>query len=118
MTKGAKKLTDFLEGEKERLDSIKEQAWKEKGYLEFFTPPKGVSKITVLPKIPRIMEGKYGTRRVFRVKVNGTEFDYGINPSSPVYRILIEKMQATGGKPIEITLMRSGEGKATRYEVL
>ena len=62
---------------------------KEKGYVEFFNVPVGETQMIVKHQIPRTIETKYSTRKVFRIIVDGKEYDFAVNEMSPLDRYLI-----------------------------
>lgn len=108
-------LQEFVEKEKTKLEQEAEKYREEHDMKGFWIPEKGETKFQAIDKEPREADWGEGKRIVFRVKVGEEEKDWAVNPRNPVYRRLIQRMTA-GEK--EFTLLRTGEGKATRYEFL
>ncbi len=113
-------LSDFLGMETERLDRVRNDQMESKGYKEFWKPGKGVHDVSLLARIPRSTSGKFGPRMAFRIyeKAEKTEFDWSINPLSPLYRELINALKGSKGKSVELKVMKSGEGLSTRWELV
>lgn len=65
-------------------------------------------------KMPRTVTTKFGEREVLRVTVNGKVHDWMINPASSLWLDILEQLNA--GKT-KITVVRSGTGRATRYDL-
>jgi len=110
-----KELDRFLNEEMIRLDQEKKQLYETKGMREFAQFEQGETKIALIPMTPKLNEkGQYGVRRVFRIAMGGKEYDWGINPRSPMYRELLKRLQ---DNMLEFTVIKIGEGKATRWSV-
>lgn len=111
-----KTINDFFEGESDRLESEHQKHMKEKGYATFFNPPVGETLMTVKYQVPRLINGKYGSRKAFRITVDDENYDFTVNDRSPLYRYLIRRFADTKND-IEIVLVRTGTGKKTKYDV-
>lgn len=110
-------LINFLDEENSRIEKEQKQMYGDKGYNKFWKAPNGTTVITVNPRMPRIVEGKYGKQRVFEIVVGEDIFDWGVNIKSPVYQALIKAMRKADGKTFDMEVTRVGQGKQTRYEV-
>ena len=62
--------------------------------------------------IPRLHESFGTPKRVFRVIVGGAEYDWSVNPRSPMYAQLLKKLVKA---PLKCSINRLGEGLDTRY---
>jgi hypothetical protein len=109
---GDKSLDEYFKSESERLEGEA----RDKGYAKFFKAPVGETRMTLKYQKPRVFEGEYGSRRVFRVSVDGKEYDFPVNEHSPLYRFLVRKLADAKGD-VEVVLVRAGVGMATRYDV-
>jgi hypothetical protein len=58
----------------------------------FYTVPVGETHMTVKHQIPRDIETKYGSRKVFRIAVDGKDYDLAVNEQAPLYRYLISAL--------------------------
>jgi hypothetical protein len=118
MTK--KEFQKWIETENQKLAEERQQRMKEMGFVELLRLPIGESILTFQPEEPRTVNTKYGERKVFKVmiwkngQVEDKTYDFMINEKSPLYRSIISQL-ANGNNTI--TIVRSGEGKATRYSV-
>lgn len=72
--------------------------------------------MTLLYRVPRLIETKYGERRVFEIIVDDSDYDFTVNEKSPLYRYFIRSLADTK-KDTELVLVRTGNGKSTRYSV-
>ena len=113
---GEKDVEEFFESESDRLESEHQKHMKEKGYATFFNAPVGETLMTVKYQVPRLINGKYGSRKAFRIIVDGKKYDFTVNDRSPLYRYLIRKF-ADAKKDIQVVLVRTGTGKTTKYDV-
>jgi len=109
-------LDKFFEGEAKRVKDERKKQLKQKGYAEFYTPEVGETHMTVKYAMPRIVNGKYGSRKVFRIIVNKQEFDFGLSESSPLYRYFVRSLANAKGD-VNVVLVRAGTGKSTKYDV-
>lgn len=113
--KEQEQLEKWVSAEKARLEKERKDFMEGKGYKDFFRPEKGTTEVVLLPKVPRAIKGDYGTRQAFRVAVGVQEFDWAVNPRSPVYRQLVGRLSEA---PATFNLVRTGEGKSTRYDLV
>ncbi len=72
--------------------------------------------MTVKYQVPRIIETKYGSRKIFRIIVDKEEYDFTVNEKSPLYRDLIHSLTDAKGD-VEIVLVRTRNGKSPKYNV-
>lgn len=95
------------------LDEEKARIYEEKGYKEFYKFPQGETTFTIdTTHLPRKVEMNGQTKTVYRIIVDGTQFDYPF--TSFIERAILENVKA--GKTT-LTLIRLGEGSATRYSL-
>jgi hypothetical protein len=111
-------VDSFFHDEAERIETDRKAVMAEKGYREFFSLPVGQTTMILHKSVPRITKGDYGERKVFRIHQDGKEYDFAINPRSPIYREVIKRLSATTEKSITLTIVRAGEGKQTRYSIV
>lgn len=109
-------ITDFFTTELQQLQDEQQQRALDHGYADFYTAPVGETAMTVKYQVPRSIETQYGPRRVFRIIVDGTEYDFSVNKRSPLYRYLIRSLAETK-KDMNFILVRTGTGKATKYDI-
>jgi len=114
LTKQPTALESFLNNELDTLETERQGMLTEKGYAEFLKLESGETQVTFQPVIPRLVEGSFGDRRAFRVTVHGTEYDWAVNPRSPMYRQLLVLLKKA---PVTVKIIRVGEGKSTRYDL-
>jgi len=119
MTKMSKKeqLT-WMQKEKKRLQEERRKTTGQE-FRNLFIPQVGENKLQIYMDEPRLAETRYGTRNVLKVETeDGKQYDLMINPKSPLWRDIIDKLCMT---PIEnpktIIIVRSGTGKLTRYSL-
>lgn len=102
--------------EAERLNKQRmEEAMKNKGMNPYLQLPKGVTKFKLLPFKPgsRVSFGK--DQYVFKVEQESKQYDWSVTKNSPLAIQIIRKLLEA---PVDISVMRSGDGKTTRYEML
>jgi hypothetical protein len=105
----------WIAKKKEELAQKQKENRQKKGMLELYNMPIGETEITVdISKEPRAAETKFGTRDVITIDVNGEPHDWMMNPNSPLYRELLEKISE--GKA-HMIIVRSGTGIQTRYSI-
>lgn len=109
-----KTLNDYLDEELNRIETERREAMSDKGYAPFAKLGVGETKLTLQPIIPRMIKGGFGDRKAFKITISGIEYDWAINPRSPMYRQLLVLLRTA---PIEITVIKVGEGKNTRYDI-
>ena len=85
-------LDEYFKSESERLESERQKRIRDKGYAEFFKAPVGETRMTVKYQKPRDIESKYGSRKVFRISVDGKEYDFTVNEKSSLYRNLVRSI--------------------------
>jgi hypothetical protein len=108
-------LQEFAVGERERIEKYRKEKMEEKGYAPFWKAIVGTNVVEFLPILPR-PNNLYENRAVFRVLVDGAEWDYSVNVLSPLYRDIISNI-ANGKTKMSIT--RVGTTKTdTRYSVV
>ena len=102
--------------EAERLNKQRmEEAMKNKGLNPWLQLPKGITKFKLLPFKPatRVSFGK--DQYVFKVEQEGKQYDWSVTKNSPLAIQVIRKLLEA---PVELSVMKSGDGKATRYELI
>ena len=109
-----KELKEYImrrekELEKQRLDYMREH-----GIKPFYKFPKGETAITLVPKTPRAAKSPYGIKEAFRIKVDDVEYDWSINPQSPMFRVLLAGLKVA---PVTFKVVKTGEGKQTRFDI-
>lgn len=100
-----------LEELKNRFEKQKQEAMEEKGYRPFYKMIKGENKLTFENVEPELREIKGKENVVWNV--NGDK-DLALNINNPIVAQITDKLIA-GEK--ELTIIRTGEGENTRYEL-
>ena len=108
-------VKDFVAGEQARRAKEREEYLEDKDYKEFIKWPQGVTSFTLEAVIPRDNESFGTPKKVFRVTVKGEEFDWSINPRSPMYGDILDYLLEA---PVDLKINRLGEGLETRYSLL
>ena len=109
-----KMLTKWLENEKLRQAKERQDYMDMHDMKDFWKAESGENKITVLPSIPRSVKSNFGDKMAFRIEVQGKKYDWNINPKSPMYRTFVDLLAKA---PVEVTVIRTGSGKTTRYDL-
>lgn len=109
-------IDEFFEDETVRLENEQQKRMKEKGYATFFNAPVGETLMTVKYQVPREINGKYGSRKAFRIIVGDNIRDFVVNERALLYRYLIRRL-VDAKNDIDIVLVRTGTGKTTKYQV-
>ena len=103
----------------EELKTINEQRvqkLREKGKNPFLQLPKGVSEIKIVPEIPQKRVNNFGREVAdFTVEYQGEKYTWSVSTNSPLYREILERLQ---NHVYTIKVIRSGEGKLTRYDIM
>jgi len=109
-------LKSWAEIEEQKVEELKQKVFSEKGFKPFYTMPVGATDITIDTSIePRITE-KYPDRVVFRILVNGEEYDWSINTKSKAYLEFVKLLKA-GHESIRV--VRTGTGRdSTKYSFI
>jgi hypothetical protein len=103
-------MESWIEIEQKRL------AIENAGRKEYFKFPKGETEFTINTTIsPTEENGKFGIRKIFQIQVKGKEYLWSTNPKNPTYREIINKM--ANGQTV-FRMLKSGEAKDTKYELL
>jgi len=112
MTK--KEFQKWIETENQKLAEQRKQHMQDLGFTDLLRLPIGESTLIFQPEQPRTANTKYGERKIFKVEYDGKTYDFMINEKSPLYRAIIEQLADDNNT---ITIVRSGEGKSTRYSI-
>ena len=131
-----KSLKEYVKQEKARIEVEREaklnEFMKEHDRKPFIKWPQNVTEFTLMPVIPRNHESYGKPKKVFRIKLAkgitltnnkgestryepGSEFDWSVNPRSPLYDEALDKLVKA---PVKLKLNRMGEGLATRYSLI
>ena len=113
-----KKTNAWIEKAFNQAKQQQKQRMKEAGIdldIPLLTLEVGETEVEIdTTKIPRTVTTKFGEREVLRVTVKGKVHDWMINPASSLWLDVLEQLNA--GKT-KITVVRSGTGRATRYDL-
>jgi hypothetical protein len=108
-------IDDFVATEKAAKAKAREEYLKEQDYKDFIKWPQGVTGFQLEAVIPR-ENTSFGTlKKVFRITVDGVEYDWSVNPLSPMYVQILDKLLEA---PVGMQINRLGEGLETRYSLL
>ena len=109
-----KGLNKWLEQEKMSIAKKRQDYMDMHDMKEFWKAEVGSNTIKVLPCIPRAVKGAFGDKNAFRIEVAGKQYDWGITPKSPLYRQMLDLLAKA---PVEVTIVRTGSDKNTRYDL-
>ena len=112
-TQNQKSLIEIAKSENTRLEAEAKEALKEMGYADFLRIPEGATNVQFVDQPPRVND-KFTNRLIFRVSVDGKEYDWSVNTRSPLYRDI---MAALAQGHTGLAVLRVGEGMDTRYSV-
>jgi len=108
-------IEEFYKAEKARIEAEREAYLADKDYKTFMKWNQGVTGFTLEPVIPRNHESFGKDKKVFRITIDGEEYDWPVNPRSPMYREVLDRLLEA---PVEMRLNRLGEGLQTRYSLI
>ena len=111
----SKEIKKFVEEERAAREADRAAYMQDHDMATFVKWPKGTTVFTLEPRIPRPHESFGKAVKVFRITLGGEEFDWSINPRSPLYGQIVERLLEA---PVELKLNRSGDGLQTRYELI
>ena len=108
-------IEEFYAAEKARIGAEREAFLADKDYKTFVKWEQGVTGFTLEPVIPRDHESFGKNKKVFRITIDGEEYDWPVSPRSPMYREVLDRLLEA---PVEMRLNRLGEGLQTRYSLI
>lgn len=109
-------LDDFINEEVMKQEEKRDQAMKEKGLLPYLACEKGVTTFTLIRAKPTTRISSFKKEQyVLKVNHKGELKDWTVTINSPFARDVLDKLRDA---PIEVSVMRSGVDKATRYEFI
>ena len=111
----SKEIKKFVEEERAAREADRAAYMEEHDMKTFVKWPKGTTVFMLEPVIPRAHQSFGKDVKVFRILIEGEEFDWSINPRSPLYGQIVERLLEA---PVELKLNRSGDGLQTRYELI
>jgi len=106
---------ELYEKEKAKAEAAKAAYREENDMKDFVKWPQGVTEFTLTQQIPRDHESFGKAVKVFRIVIDGEEFDWSVNPLSPMY---LQLLQCAVDDVWELKLNRMGEGLQTRYDLI
>ena len=110
------KIEDFVKADQAARAEARVVYMEEHDMKSFVKWPQGVTEFRLQPVIPRDHESFGTPKKVFRIALEtGEEFDWSINPRSPMYGQIVDKLLEA---PVALKLNRMGEGLKTRYSLL
>ena len=109
------KIEKFKEKELKQLKEERDAYLEDQDYKEFIKWPQGVTDAILCPVIPRDHLSFGKAKKVFRVNVDGVEYDWSVTRSSPMYGDMLELLSY---KEVKFRLQRMGEGIQTRYSLI
>jgi hypothetical protein len=114
---GKKELQEYVQKQKAELEKRKQARMKEKGYKDFYSFEEGETPFKLCPVIPRERQGNFGLQNVFRIEIEGKEYDFSVNVISPVFKSLVYELDGlTAPKALRMT--RVGVGQKTKMCVM
>lgn len=108
-------FSESIKAENEKLELENQKFREEQKLPGFWIPEKGENRLVVNEKEVREKDFGEGMRKIFSVRIANQEKDWAVNPRNPVYKEIVKRL--AGGQR-DFVLLRTGEGKATRYEIL
>ena len=111
----------FVDGVVKENEARRDAAMKEKGLSPFLSLEKGITELTILPFKPTIRTSTFGKDQfVFKVEKKNSQgvlekYDWTVTRNSPLAVEVVKKLLEA---PVTIKVMKSGEGKTTRYELI
>jgi len=116
MVEKNEKIDTWSSEELKKINEQRIQKLREKGKNPYLKLPKGVSEIKVLPEIPAKRVNNFGKEVAdFTVEYQGEKYTWSVPTNSPLYRKVLERLQ---NHAYTIKVIKSGEGKTTRYDLL
>ena len=114
----AEKIAHWGVEEIERMD--KEAANRVTG--EFISAsnvcPVGRTVIEIQNKKPETVKGDFGTSAIFIVKKEEEVLNMSVKKTSPLYRDIVEKLVVVPEQEyLTVAVIRTGDGKKTRYSL-
>ncbi len=107
-------LQEFATQEVARIEEENEAKREELGFKTFYKMSEGNVVMTFADEKPRV-NTIYAGRMIFRIAVEGEEFDYSVNQNSPQYGVILGYLK-DGVNTLTITRVGTGP-KDTRYVV-
>ena len=110
-----KKLEDFVAADQAARVESRALYLEEHDMKDFVKWPQGVTDFELQPTIPRSHDSFGKQKMAFRVVVDGEELDWSVNPRSPMYGQVVDRLLEA---PVAMKINRLGEGLKTRYSLL
>ena len=104
-------IKDFVAAEKAAQEKQRAEYLDGSGYRDFIKWDVGSTTFTLESTIPRDHDSFGKPVKVFQIIIDEEEYDWSVNPRSPMYGDILDKLEA-GGKGV---LTRVGLGLETRY---
>ena len=106
---------DWIKEELKKIEEQRKQLLEQKDLRPFYRIPEGITEIEFSTEMPRD-NPKFAGRKIFRIRVNGEEYDLSVTQNSNLYREILQNL-AKGKTKLKV--MRVGSGRNdTRYKVL
>jgi len=110
------KIDEWTNQELKTINEQRVQKLREKGKNPFLQLPKGVSEVKIIPEIPQKRVNNFGREVAdFTVEYQGERYTWSVSTNSPLYREILERLQ---NHAYILKVIRSGEGKLTRYDIM
>jgi len=107
-------IDSFINSELTKADQRRDEAMKSKGLHPFLSLENGINEFTLEKVMPTTRVSSYDKDQyVFTTTQDGETKDWTVTINSPFAREVLAKLKVA---PINVTVMRSGKGKDTRYE--
>ena len=106
---------ELYKQEKEKADEAKAAYREEHDMKDFIKWEQGVTEFQLQKVVPRDGENFGKTVKIFRIVVDGGEFDYSVNIRSPMY---LQLLQCAVDEIWDLKMNRMGEGLQTRYSLI
>ena len=110
-----KDLMDFVKGARAENKARQEKAMSEGGQRPFLKLETGETKLILQATVPIVRKNSFGQEQYgFEVEHDKTIKLWTLSKNNPIAIKIVDKLLKA---PVAITVIRTGEGKATRYDL-
>ena len=120
MSTEKERIANFFTTEADKIEQDRKTALEERGFEETFRLPIGQTTLVVLKKIPELKDGTFGQLYLFEILIEGVHRLMMVGIHSPLRREIVHALTAlpVSADRVEMTIVRTGEGRQTRYSVV
>ena len=111
----SKDLMEFVKGARAENKARQEKSMAEGGQKPFLKLEAGETVLTLQPTIPIVRKNSFGQEQYgFEVEHEKVLKLWTLSKNNPIAIKIVDKLLKA---PCKITVIRTGEGKATRYDL-